>query len=511
MVENAGSLSATDGQVILAAGDDLTLVEATGAADSLVPGVRGLLAVPGAASGAGGPHLAENDVGGEISSERGSIFLGSSGSANSATVNAGALVSSTSVARNGAIEISGTDIDIAPGSLIAITPDDTAGTIPQDPTSLDDFKPSEVTIGNLNARISSPTTANSAALIDIETNALIYAPSGDIDIGSAPGANAFSGTSSTSRVFVDDGATIDASGLKGVLIPASRNEIEISPLKNNELADSPAYKDSFLNGATVFVDPRLSGVRDDGVAWIGSPLIDAKSYQQQVGVTASELMTAGGTVTLGASSYTGAGAATAAPDVVVKTGASIDISGGWVTYQGGSVMTTQLLTSDGRVVDIGSANLTDVYVGIFNGNSVDHAQWGVVENFANVFRTGGKAVPTYNEGRDAGSLTIKSSAIELDGTIYAQAYPGTQQILSGQPGTGTSGIYGDQRPVQAAGSQLPAGGFLFIQSLSLNSSGGASAPYYGGADIVVESAADYQALPADFSYGQAVTTPRTAA
>src|SRR3546814_13267330 len=95
-----------------------------------------------------------------------------------------------------------------------------------------------------------------------------------------------------------DVCSSDLGGAKDVAVSASRNSIRIAPVKRNELRDSPDYQDSFLNGATVFVDPRLSGVREDGVRWVGSPLIEAASYYQQVGVTASELMTSGGNVAI---------------------------------------------------------------------------------------------------------------------------------------------------------------------------------------------------------------------
>src|SRR5262249_22938947 len=149
----------------------------------------------------------------------------------------------------------------------------------------------------------------------------------------------------------------------------SRNEVVISPVKGNELADSPLYRNSFLNGATVYLDPRLSGVRADGVAWIGSPLIDATAYYQLVGVGAAELMTKGGNVTIGNaganSTVTADGFAIATPSnassVIVKSGAVIDFSGGWVTYQAGSIRQTELISAAGRIVSIGQADPNTLY------------------------------------------------------------------------------------------------------------------------------------------------------
>ena len=72
--------------------------------------------------------------------------------------------------------------------------------------------------------------------------------------------------------------------------------------------------------------------------------IEAKSFAEQVGVTVQELMTRGGNVSLGVQSYAPGTDVTLAPDITIKTGATIDMSGGWVTYQGGFVQTSQLIS-----------------------------------------------------------------------------------------------------------------------------------------------------------------------
>src|SRR6202035_5810797 len=126
------------------------------------------------------------------------------------------------------------------------------------------FKPSRVAIGGNQSRV------------EIQRNAIIYAPSGNVTVVINPGADTVSGSGEgadgLSRVFSDTGAVIDVAGLTNILIPASLNSIAIHPVTGNDLQnDSNAYKDGFLNGATVYVDPRRSGGRSDGVAWIGSP------------------------------------------------------------------------------------------------------------------------------------------------------------------------------------------------------------------------------------------------
>ena len=48
-------------------------------------------------------------------------------------------------------------------------------------------------------------------------------------------------------------------------------------------------------------------------------------------------------------------------------------------------------------------------------------RWGVSQNYADPVQNGATYQAAYSEGRDAGSLTIKSSAVALDGTVYGGA------------------------------------------------------------------------------------------
>jgi filamentous hemagglutinin family protein len=498
VIDNAGHLSANNGQVILAAGDELSLAVTSGAADSIAPGVRGFvvspIALPAVGTHATVPHSVANEASGVIESPRGSIFLGSVDS----VVNAGILSSTTSISRNGAIEVSGPNIEIAPGSTIAITPDSDGSTIPQDPTSLADFQPSIINISYLNDRVTN--NLDPAASIDIGASALVFAPSGNITVGGS--SHGGQGNNPSSRVFIDSGAVIDAAGLEDVQIPASRNVLTIGPVKGNELAESPLLRNSFLNGATVYLDPRLSGVRDDGVAWIGSPLIDAGSYYQQVGVSVSELMTKGGNINLGVDGYKTGGVLANTPNIIVKAGATINIAGGWTDYRAGQVTTTRLIDSSGHIVDIGKADPNDTYVGIYGGFTVSHPRWAVTDTYTNTLLLGGHYAPAFTQGADAGSLTVLASAIALDGTVFGESFPGVFQVSDAKPGTGTSTVSGDERLVQAAPSQLPAGGLLFVDALDTTAAG---APVSGGADILVQVAQDHVALPSSLSYGQTLT------
>ena len=77
------------------------------------------------------------------------------------------------------------------------------------------------------------------------------------------------------------------------------------------------------------------------------------------------------------------------------------------------------------------------------------------------------------------------------------------QLQDAQVGTGKSSVYGDARNVQAAPSQLPVGGLLFIQALAEDAQ--ESDTMDGGGDINIVNGSDYQDLPANFQYGQSIS------
>jgi len=500
-VTNEGHLTAADGQVSLAGSNPgnsgyLTLYASKGNSGSIDPTVRGY-----AVFGAGGSVVNR----GVIEADRGYLSLGvgkplfdTNGTANGlqssdgTLVNAGILSSTSSVSANGTIDVYAKTVTLDAGSIIRIAPDNNGETITQSASSLAAFKPSQVRIGRSDSDIVLAGTAP-----DGTDGALIAAPSGSVLIGAKSNASLAADVIGSDQrpghITVNSGAVIDVSGMKNLSIPISAFNLSIL-LKGNELADSGGYQTSLLNGKTVTIDARLSGVREDGVAWVGSPLISAAAYYEAVGVTAAELMTKGGNVVLGTtgvSSSKTAQAATASR-VTLNTGALIDVSGGWVTYQGGRIKTSQLLTTDGRVVDIGNASLSETYLSLYSGASLKHGHWGVVETWKTI--RGGyssRFTPSYSEGRDAGTVTIKTAQAIIEGSINAAAHPGQNQLTQGTVGTGTSAVYGDLRSLQGSKTERPSDGMLLIQLVGNADTDYGVAVGAGGSDIVVVADKDY--------------------
>lgn len=477
-IANAGTLSAVDGQVSLQAGRAVDYAESTGAGSSLDPYVRGYKLNSYAFTGQADGTIINTGV---IESRRGYVSLGTG--ADGEIVQNGLLTATTSVARNGKISVTSGQVTLGGSSnakaagAIVITADENGETIPQgtanEPAA---FKQSQVEIGTQVLTANQKLGAMVATDFTMGQNALIYAPGANVAIGVLKvdllGDAGSQVRENPGRITIERGALIDVAGLKDVKRDASRNSIEIAPVKRGELRDTPNYREvevdgNFsLNGKTIFIDPRLSGVREDGVAWVGSPLIEAASIAGQISATAPEFMTKGGSVTLATSKLINFDGVTVgnAPSVHIAGGASIDISGGWVSYAAGTVKTSKLVTADGRVVDISRANPNDVYVDVITSTTeVRQPRIGMVRSWMVGAGQGQKFDAAYDEGRDAGALAISGAAVTLEGTVHGEAYAGARQVAKGKRASlmPKSGL---ARSLQASPYELPSGGALSISS-----------------------------------------------
>ena len=546
-VSNAGVLQATNGSVSLVAGRDIVLRAATGASNSADPNIRGIVAYSANIS----QHVSREVDGEPLSSINGAFTATNTGLVQSTRgylsivagvnsyqtlvrddegrpvlvngtprtenetslgrlVNSGVLYATTSVARNGFIDLVADRITLsavpvnggAPDSslgIVAVTPDDNGETVPNSPDVVADFRVSRV---SLTARLNFLSDANNSDQRQVSTggefellaDSLIYAPGGDVVIGGGDPRRSLSDDQFAERIFIDTGAAIDVSGIRDLVVPASRNSVRIRPVTRNELRDTPDYREGFLRGATVLVDPRLSGVRADGVAWIGSPLIEAGSFTQQVGVTSAELLTRGGTISLGTQVRTQVDERTGAilpqtSQLVIKAGASLDVSGGFVRYEAGLVQTSRLVTASGQIVDIGVADPNETYVSLLEPSVERQDRFGIQQRFTNPLATGSRFVEEFIEGRDAGAILIQAQSAALDGGFYGSVVVGARQIADSNPGTATSDIRSDVRRLQAAASQLPAGGLFSYEAAgraTLEGANFATAPGFfgiGGGDI----------------------------
>lgn len=504
-VQNAGTLTASEGQVSLQGGRFIGATTSTGASGSADENVRGLILSSQIPNVPLLPQPPSPDQGvvtnsGLIISRRGYISMGTS--IYGQVTNDGLLSATTSVSRNGKIALTGGSVilagnaDAAKASGISILPDDNGETIPQGSASSPPaFKSSQIVIGNsINSYLAADGSGDTALLptqFSMEQNAFILAPNAKVVIGHDLSRGVFQPEPGiAASVSIADGAIIDVSGMKGVARKVSENSVKISPAKQNELRDTPTYRSVrtdggfTLNGQTLYVDARASGVRSDGVAWVGSPLLEAGSAVSQIAVTAAELMTKGGSISIDVGTAVSATNLTAAQiaalaKVSIAKGALFDVSGGWTTYSSGFVQTTQLLTKDGRIVSIDQADPNDVFVDIVDGYTSSQTRLGISQTFNAGALQDQRFEDAYDEGRDAGALQIGGSLIAFEGTVHGDAFAGSRQLAGAIEPTAKSSITGDPRKLQYSKNQLPSGGLLRIGSFSGSSGTGL------GQDIVV--------------------------
>ena len=413
-VANAGTLNSPDGQVILAAGQKVYLAAST------TPDLRGLIVE------VDGGGTAANQLTGQLTAARGNVSI-----VGLAVNQDGRISATTSVSANGSVTLVGADTFAGSQNL---TPTH-GGTVELGANSSIDIMP----------EYGDPTTAVAAQLqlqseISI-TGQQVFMHGGSID---APGATlnvlavadpltGLGGANAQSRIRIDAGTTIDLAGSDATL-PMSANLVTVQ-LRSNEFADDPTQRNGALRGDTVTVD-----VRADGGA--GTPIANVSSAIAAVGSNISQRTETGGTVNFQSEG-----------DIVFNPGASINVSGGHTTYQGGSIQTTALIGANGNLYDIGSANPLLTYTGVVNPTFTQlYDKWGVQE----VIPTPGLShyESGYVQGANAGSVQFAAQSLVLDGTLAGSVVSGPYQrgpigaLFGGAPsgGTLTIGLAGRQSP-----------------------------------------------------------------
>ncbi|RQS65157.1 filamentous hemagglutinin N-terminal domain-containing protein [Burkholderia sp. Bp8963] len=438
-VTNGGSITATAGQVVLAAGVGVSVrPNAFGAKNPqiLLPELSGQLVTTDLQSGASIDITPAGTLTntGIVQAARGNVNLLGSRVAQNGVVGV-----TTSVNTPGTITISTADeyssnnpsgnaypgrgqatggvggaddvhraglLSFGPGSVTMVLPDDNGQTATSTPGTV--FTPGSI--------------AMTAGAVWFQGGALVEAPGSSVTVTALtpsvagvvpPGQTAVPG-----RIYLDDGATIDVSGLANVELPISKTLLTIDRIGQNELADSPLLRNGFLFGLKgVVVDSTLTGTRSDGVQWVGSPILNLSGYANLMPRTVDQLLTNGGTITLSGN------------EVMTAAGSSMNLNGGYVHYDGGMVNTTRLVDANGAIVPIGQANPYDTYVGIAGEFTESHPRWGVTKSWYNPLQTGGVYQGDYIVGGNAGTLDLYASqALVLDGDISAQAFGGSKQV-----------------------------------------------------------------------------------
>ncbi len=247
-----------------------------------------------------------------------------------------------------------------------------------------------------------PLLEVSAHTVHLQSGSAIKLPGGRVDVV-ATGNPLAPEQSRTGRILMEPGALVDVSGSKQITAQVERNVVELS-VQSFELRDSPLQKGGILHGQTIKIDIRKE-----------NPMVDISGALARVERGIDERLGQGGTVNL-----------TSSGDVVVNTGASIDISGGTITHEGGYVDTTKLITHYGTVVDIADAHPDVIYSAIYDQHIHESQKWGVIRTWP-LGGASGVYEPTHQQGLNAGSLNIQTAKLAWDGGLTAGSVAGFYQ------------------------------------------------------------------------------------
>ncbi|MEW6641755.1 MAG: filamentous hemagglutinin family protein [Pseudomonadota bacterium] len=424
-VRNAGTITAPRGQALLAAGDDFILRSGLGTTTNQFSTTSGSEVAPVLYAGSQSGTVGNTGL---ILSQQGDITL-----AGRALIQDGVLVSTTSVNQRGTIHLLNSVKDGA-GS-VTLTANSTMLVMPElssTDTALNSRRDALIGASGVNPQAAGQFD-NLSTLADRQDRSRVEIVTGGVvDIQGGSQTMAQGGqiaVSAGKRVFTENGAVLDVSGVRGVQLAMGANLIKVN-IQGNELRDSPLNRDSgMLLNQNVWIDVRNLTLVPAGTGGYASDryytsggLLEVAGYISNSAHTIGEWAAVGGTITL------------AAPEVVAQRGSSFNLSGGSVTYQGGFLPQTYVLGSDGRIYNIASAPANLTYTAVVNGFVVQHKQGGKVDQrlteiYASPLGFGGSVWQDgYTVGRDAGKLILSAPTAVFEGDIVSGVINGLRQI-----------------------------------------------------------------------------------
>jgi filamentous hemagglutinin family protein len=116
-------------------------------------------------------------------------------------------------------------------------------------------------------------------------------------------------------------------------------------------------------------------------------------------------------------------------DMIMKPGSVIDVSGGITTYEAGFVKTTLLRRLDGTVIDIREADPDELYMGLANEWVQYDTKWGEQTTYYIPLLSSykGQYESSYVQGGAAGSIKILAPDAVLMGTVKGETTAGRYQ------------------------------------------------------------------------------------
>jgi filamentous hemagglutinin family protein len=422
----SGVVTSPDGQVILAAGRTAYLAFPTTSNTTL----RGMLVEVAATTEDVNLSSAIRNSG-VLTADRGNVTL-----AGLAINQAGRVSASSATLANGSIFLQARALNNSQRGSVTLA----AGSVTETPLDTTDTTTLLQSDDYTNFR--SVVTIDGAR---IDHEGTIRSPAGAVTLN----ASTAPGDAGTARLYLGPGSVVDASGAWSDASDASN--LLTFKVTSNELKNSPDQKTGVLLGAKVTVDLQA-----------GSSLLDLSGYQANQPRTLAQKAAIGGAVTLGSTG-----------DLIVRTDARVDVSGGGVRYAGGPHATTKLLGADGNVYDIGSAPEALRYSALGDTFTQLQPRWGYNQTYAGISTGTGSARPDYVQGATGGSIQVVmapgAAGLVLDGDLRGGVTVGPyQRTAAPQAGSLSIGVYNPALTAQDFGvgnvefhpgvqSSLPAG------------------------------------------------------
>jgi len=416
-VTNAGTISTTAGQIGLAAGTNISLFADT------TPGTTRTALIVDVVNTTGTAINTEN---GQMTAETGLI-----GMYGQDVTQDGVISAVTELRRNGQIELlASNSVTTGPGSI-------TSTPISYSTEAADSrfqFQPGTITIGGPYSGALLETIVNDGALVS---------PSGTITL------------SAQQRVFLENGSSIDVSGL-WIDEPASADVIKVQ-MNSYNLRDAPTQKTGIIKGQYITVD-LLTG---SSIGDISQAILAQEKTAQQFSQT-------GGSIAINSSG-----------DIIAKEGAVLNFAGGGTNYASGNVTTSGLISGN-KTYAISNAPETLQYTGITS-----------ITNY----------VSGFVQGANAGKLSLNGRYVVLDGQLNGSVTRGTYQTLASE-------LTDSVADVKTDGLVEPTGGTLIIGNAGGLIAANALVADYGLDSIILEKSVT--PLPSNFGPNdQPYTGPET--
>ncbi|MCG2842186.1 hypothetical protein L6Q21_14475, partial [Sandaracinobacter sp. RS1-74] len=485
-VENAGRITSSRGQTVLAAGENFLIRPGYGTDLNQRSTTRGqeVAATIGAESTAG---LATNS--GVIEAKQGDITL-----VGEHVVQDGVLVSTTSVHTRGTIHLltnvadtkkDSTSVTLTKNSLTLILPE-----LESDETATDAQRNALVDPG---AR-TTPGLLNNQGTGNVNYTQPDRLDQSRVEIMTA-GTALFEGDSLTmaqggqisvmarKRTFVADGAVLDVSGVQGVAMDMESNSLLVSLIQPYDYRDSALNRENEnLKSQNVWVDvrdlemlPSGTGGHDGDRYYTPGGLIEVSGHLGNAPHKIGEWTATAGSITFTSSSgWTGGNKTNDTGELIVQKGAILDISGGSLDYASGFIKSTLYLGSDGKLYSADKVPANVKLVAIGANFMRRHERWG--ERYTEYFVTPFSRVHStryeegYTVGRDAGTLTLSVPTVVMEGTLLADVIVGDRQTQA-RPDLpvkmGDAGIIEGMREQRIDGYKLtqyvaPLAGALYV-------------------------------------------------